>query len=353
MRKAALLAGVICIIFLVASYTLAQGTTTTTTTTGGGRLVANKAFLLDFGSYQKLVSAQVKKNNDQVNERMKNRKTYYTGLPIEKFKMEASDWQLDKWGIELNSSASSVLNIINSYVTNVKSKFWADRHKKYYGGQKIGGYNADSSSDVLGARIHFPTLRQNCWAKIKPPFDIYAYDEQGNVANAYNGVVDNVGQIKAISVWIKGRNYQNGFAVRLKNRLGNEVEYYLGTLYFDNWRELTWLNPNYIENPKDRTLIRLPLYPRSRPFVKFSCFVVYRQMDMPGGDFVLYVRNVRLTYDKAVADDAGDDINDEKVWGILAKARQKAKVIELSKLAERKVLLQQERAKLKKTKTTQ
>ena len=53
-------------------------------------------------------------------------------------------------------------------------------------------------------RIHFLTHRQNCWAKIHPPFEINAYDDKGGLANTNNGIVDNVGQIKNISVWVKG-----------------------------------------------------------------------------------------------------------------------------------------------------
>ena len=351
MRKATIITGIVLVAACMFLMTLAFAQTTTATT-DQGRLVANRAFVIDFGQYAAKMQAQIDKNNKLMEERNKSAAAQKRGLPTEEFKMEFSDWSLDKWEVELNSSAANILNNVLSYITNVKSDYWKKYYNQYYKGQRIGGYDEKSTEDVLGARIHFPTHRQNCWAKIHPPFELNAYDEKGDLANENNGIVDNVGQIKSVSVWVKGRNYENGFAVRLKDREGIEREYFFGNLLFDNWRELTWVNPNYIENPKDRVIARLPLYPRSRPYIKFTAFVIYRQMDSVGGDFVIYVRDLKLAYDKAIPDDEETDINDEKVWGILSKARLEEKDREMLKLAERKVLLKQEEAKLRNTKAT-
>lgn len=347
MRRANFVAGILVVFCLMLTSLAFSQTSNTNTDTSS--LVANRAFLIDFGMYAKRIADQMKKNEDI--KKQKQGQSALTGLPTENLKVTASDWTLAKWEIELNSSASSVRNNVLSYVTNVSSGYWSNNFKTIYKDTNIEGYSATADSTVLGARIHFPVHRQNCWAKIHPPFEFNAYDDNADVANQYNGVLDNVGQIKAISVWVKGRNYKHKLAIRLKDRENVEKEFMMGVLYFDNWRELTWINPNYIDQIKDRVLSRVPLYPRSRPFIKFACFVVYRQMDMLGGDFVIYIRDVKVQYDKAVQDE-DKDINDEKIWGILAKRRQAAKNREMLKLAEKKILLQQEKAKLKKARTT-
>jgi len=70
-------------------------------------------------------------------------------------------------------------------------------------------------------------------------------------------------------------------------------------------------------------------------------------MDSVGGDFVLYIRDVKMAYDKAIPDDIDkDDFQDENIWGILSKAREEEKERELLRLAERKTLLKQEESKL-------
>ncbi|HOG64205.1 MAG TPA: flagellar filament outer layer protein FlaA [Spirochaetota bacterium] len=347
MRKATRIAGIVLLAVCMFLMTLAYAQTVDATGSQSGRLVANRAFVIDFGQYESRMKAQIERNKKLIESR--TNASAARGLPTEKFTMEASDWALDKWEVELNSSASSIMNNVLSYVVKVGSPWWLNNAKRIYSGMagKLEGYNETPASNVLGVRIHFPTHRQNCWAKIHPPFEINAYDDKGGLANTNNGIVDNVGQIKSISVWVKGRNYDNGFAIRLKDREGIEREYYLGSLLFDNWRELTWVNPNYIENPKDRILQRLPLYPRSRPYIKFTSFVVYRQMDSVGGDFVLYIRDVKMAYDKAIPDDIDkDDFQDENIWGILSKAREEEKERELLRLAERKTLLKQEESKL-------
>ncbi|MDR2734992.1 MAG: flagellar filament outer layer protein FlaA [Spirochaetota bacterium] len=345
MRKAIILSGILLLLLSTLLITLAFAQTTTEP----GRLLANRAFILDFGQYPKRMQAQIEKTNKQMEER--NKQVPSRGLPSENFQMKYEDWAPDKWSVQLNSSAAHILNNVLSYATNYPSLYWQNNHKQLYNGQKIAGFDEAATSDVLAIRIHFPNNRQNCWAKIMPPFEFNAYDELGEVANEFNGVINNVGQIQSVSVWVKGRNYDFGFAARLKDRDGIEREYFFGSLLFDNWRELTWINPNYIENPRDRVLERLPLYPIHPPYIRFTSFVVYRQMDAFGGDFVMYIRDLKMAFDKAIPDE-DEDIDDEKVWGILAKARSEEKEREIQKLAEKRYLLEQEQAKLQRARDT-
>jgi len=352
MRRAIILSGVLLFLLSTLLITLAFAQTaqqTTPAAADSGRLLANRAFILDFGQYAKKIQAQIEKTNKLVEER--NKTVPKRGLPSENFQMKYEDWSLDKWTVQLNSSAAHILNNVLSYATNYPSKYWQDNFKQLYNGHRIAGMDDASTSDVLAVRIHFPSHRQNCWAKIMPPFEFNAYDEDGNVANEFNGVINNVGQIQSVSVWVKGRNYDFGFAARLKDRDGIEREYFFGSLLFDNWRELTWVNPNYIENPRDRILERLPLYPIYPPYIRFTSFVVYRQMDVFGGDFVMYIRDLKMAYDKAIPDE-DEDIDDEKVWGILAKARSEEKEVELQKLAEKRYLLEQEQARMQRARDT-
>lgn len=346
MRKAIILSGIVLFVLSTFLMTLAFAQQTTATTEQG-RLVANRAFILDFGQYEKRMQAQIEKSNRQMEERARVVPT--RGLPTENFQMNWEDWSLDKWIVQLNSSSAHILNTVLSYATNTSSEYWNRNHGQIYGGQRIAGFDEASTSQVLAVRIHFPTIRQNSWAKIMPPFQFNAYDDLGDIANEHNGVVENVGQIQNVSVWVKGRNYDMGFAARLRDRDGIEREYFFGSLLFDNWRELTWINPNYIESPRHRILERIPLYPIALPHIRFSCFVVYRQMDTFGGDFVMYIRDLKMSYDKAIPEEDEVDIDDEAVWGILARARREEKERELQRLAERRYLLQQEQAKLEST----
>lgn len=355
MKRAAVVAGIALVAVLLcagASFAIEPG-----------RLVANRAFIIDFGAYETRMSNTIQENMAEWQKNQKDKKVK-TGSPLEhsNFQMSPRDWMLDRWEVELNSSASSVLNNVLSYVTNVNSSNWATAHESYKG-QRIQGYDENVSkfytqdgnkgASVLGARIHFPHHRHNCWAKIKPPFELSAYSHSKKPANEFNGVVYNVGQIKSVSVWVKGRNYPYNLAVRLKDRDGVVREYYFSDpLAFDNWRLLTWVNPNYIENPRDRLLTRLPLYPKSMPYVKFMCFVIYRQMDQIGGDFVIYIRDLKIEYDKAIDDSDKKDIDDESVWGILKARQAKDRKREMLRLSEKKALLERERRKLENIKTT-
>lgn len=204
---------------------------------------------------------------------------------------------LSNWLVEVKSSGLRVPNIIKSQCLTVESKL----HKQ----------------TVMGVRINFPQTRQNDRAYIRPQFEIPVYDRRGNFTNISNGIVPNVGLIKDVSVWVKGRNYPFDFAVRMTDQDGKGHEFFFGNLFFDNWRKLTWVNPNYIDLIKDRVIIRKPMYPKELPFLKFSSFVVYRNMDQIGGDFVLYIKNVTIRYERHAADILEDDIDDEGVWKIL------------------------------------
>lgn len=216
---------------------------------------------------------------------------------------------LNKWKVQLNSSANNIENKVLSYCREVKTQ-------------------GQSAQTVLGIRIHFPTHSYNAWARISPPFPVKVYDELGNLINLENGVINNTGSIKKIKLSIAGRNFKNSVAIRLRDQNGDIKEYFMGSLFFNGWRTLEWSNPNYIETLNHRELFRLPLYPYEVPHLVFDSFVIYRNGDHIGGDFVTYIKGLTIEYDLAVEWPSSKeevDIFDEDVWNILkVKAAAKA-----------------------------
>jgi len=197
----------------------------------------------------------------------------------------------------------------------------------------------------------FSNCTFNSWAQIMPPFEIPFYeDAEGEEAGAGNkfvnkGVLRNVGTIKSISVRVTGRNFPHGFSISLKDGQEAVREMFLGYLDFDGWRTLTWGNPNYITDVKQRDLRRKPLYPETMPSIKFSHFTIYRHGSQIGGDFVTYIKDVQMVYDLAILE-TERDINDEAAWGILQTRRDAKRAAEVRRLGILQVLRHQEEIKM-------
>ncbi len=238
-------------------------------------------------------------------------------------------WKLDQWMVILTSSANTVENNIKSFTKKVPSK-------------KFG--------DVLGVRVHFPNWSYLSWAIIRPPFDFYVYYDNGDdvnpeksddADNSQTGVLVNVGQIKSISAWVYGLNYPHQVGIRIVNREDLMQEYFMGATYYDGWRKLVWMNPNYADDVRDRVLQRLPLYPKSFPYIRFDSYVVYKPEINPGGDFVIYFKDIKVNFDRAIVREELD-IDDEKAWGILSEIRLDKKNQELKTIGEQLYLREQE-----------
>ncbi len=234
---------------------------------------------------------------------------------------------LANWEIELASSSKTVVNRRYSYVLPAPVKDGATR----YGGET-----------VLGARIHFPDEPYNSWAIVKPPFSIPAYeksddqDAQGTKFDGY-GVVKNVGVLKSVTVDILGKNFPNGFGVILEDQNHEQQNIFMGYLDFDGWKTITWNNPNYIEDVRDRELSKSPLYPKAAPNLKLAGLVFYKDAAQEGGDFITYVKDIVLTYDKAFLE-LQTDIDDEALWGILGEREEARRNSEYERLGNKQVL---------------
>ncbi len=257
---------------------------------------------------------------------------------------------LPEWEVSLNASARTVESLGLSTVLAAPVR--EDATVPFAG------------SNVMGVRVVFPDWNSNAYAYIRPPFEIPAYepyssaDENGNRQEPTDeekasgktlfeegyGVVKNVGTIKSIRVTTMGMNYPEGLYVLLKDNDGVERRYFMGYLNFDGWKELTWNNPQYITEIRNREIRVYPIYPRGLPFVKFTGFQVTRDANHIGGNFIGYFKDVAIIYDKALLT-TDRDIADEDLWGIIGKKEKARQTAEMSKFGNKQVDRFLERAK--------
>jgi hypothetical protein len=327
---------------------------------------ADEAVLIDFSALKADIVA------DSVNQGkfLENRNTMmdFSGTAgasytDEQKKQMRTSLAIRNWDVVLASSSKSNLN--QSLSLTAEATVAADA-KRFAG------------LPVMGFRVHFPVADYNSWAKIAPPFEIPAFEpkatiddngvitpakDQGNsdpvnakltrFEGSYDantkittalGIVKNVGVIKSIAVTVKGLNFPHGLSVVLKDADGNDQTIFLGYLNFDGWKTIQWDNPAYVEDVRNRELRIFPLYPKSTPMVKFDGFIVTRDAAHEGGDFVCYVKDVKILYDKAVLE-TGRDIDDESVWGIVSKKESERQSIESKRFGAQQVLRYLEKTK--------
>jgi hypothetical protein len=261
-----------------------------------------------------------------------------TGFTDEERNAMKTSLAIENWEVALASSSRSVNNLRKSMTKAVLVNEDA---------VKFGG------ETVLGVRIHFPEDPFNSYALVKPPFEIPAYmkrtilqsdgtmieddaDMKGSKFDGY-GVIKNIGVVKSISVNVYGSNFPNGFGIILKDQNNREQQIFMNYLEFDGWRELIWNNPNYVTEVRDREIRNYPLYPRSEPMRKLVGLIFYKDAAQQGGDFIAYVKDITITYDKALLE-TSRDINEEEVWGILGEREEARRTYEFSKLGNLQVL---------------
>jgi hypothetical protein len=269
-----------------------------------------------------------------------------TGFTEEEKAMMKTSLAIDNWEVTLASSSSTVFNLAHSMTKEVPVREDATR----YAGER-----------VLGVRVHFPTEPYNSWAMVRPPFEIPFYmrkttvqddgtvvpDQEDMLRTKFDGygVVKNVGVIKSLSMNVLGLNYPHGVEIVLRDQDRREHTMFMGYLYFDGWRTLTWQNPNYITDVNDRELRRYPLYPKATPAMKLMGIRILRDKEQVGGDFITYVKDITMTYDKAVLT-LDMDVNNEEVWGILEQREESRRTAEFERLGEIQVLRTLERKKM-------
>lgn len=257
------------------------------------------------------------------------------GYTDEEKAMMKTSYAIKNWVVALNSSARSSVADRLTTVRSVDSAF--------------------RGTTVAGVRVHFPSSgSSNANATMRPPYPVPAMapnlllnneaDLEAEPRNYFDdnpyvnrGLLNNVGVIKMVEMNVRGLNFPHSVSVLLERIGGRVEEIPMGSLDFDGWKTLTWTNPSYAFEVRQRDLRRMPLYPYTVPYVKLNGIRFHRSGQHDGGDFIAYVQNVTLVYDKAVRDDVPVDIDDEAIWHIL-RSRELARMrLELRTLGERLV----------------
>lgn len=326
---------------------------------GAVGVFADEAVLIDFS----LLKADIIEDPVQQGKLTQNRATMIdfsstagASYTEDQKKMMRTSLAIPNWSVVLASSSRSAVTVPNSYAREAP----VSQEAKQFAGQT-----------VMGVRVSFPLEPFNSWARVTPPFEIPSFEPKADVADdgtitpkaagsggdpvnnrltrfegTYNadtkvqtalGVVKNVGVIKSVAVMVKGLNFPHGLSLILKDQDANEKVIFMGYLNFDGWRELRWDNPQYIRDVRNRELRIYPLYPKTSPFVKLGGILFSRDAAHEGGDFVAYIKDVKILYDKAILDPV-TDIDDEAVWGIVGVKEAERKRIESQRFGNSQVL---------------
>lgn len=264
------------------------------------------------------------------------------GIPKEELDELKTSLAVGNWEVDLASSSQYRENVLYSYTKEAAT----------IGDAADFEGEAMANKTVLAVRIHFPEPAFNSYAIVKPPFEIPAYmdkegDENKGKGDKFDniGILKNVGPIKEIQMVVGGRNFPHGIGVIFRNQDGEERTVFLGYLNYAGWKRLKWENPNYITDVRNRELMVFPLYPKSEPFIKFIGIIIYRDAAKTGGDFVAYVKDIKVKYDLAWKD-FELDINDEEVWGIMQQREEARRKAEIRRLGNLHVLRYLEKKKM-------
>jgi hypothetical protein len=302
-----------------------------------GSMFADEAVLIDFTK----LAADIMPDQDNVPTHNRQTMMDYSNVAGGSFTQEQksvmkTSLAIANWDVVLASSSRTVGNQILTYTAEAPSKQWGT---------------------VMGLRVHFPVEPFNSWAIVKPPFEIPAFEPQANVDDDGNiepaegndgitgpsrfeegyGVVKNVGTIKSVAVNAYGLNFPHGLSAIIIDNQGNQKPVFMGYVNYDGWGELRWDNPAYIQSVRNRELRLYPLYPTSTPFIKFGGFMVQRDAAKEGGDFIVYFKDVKVIFDKAVLD-TDRDIDDENLWHIIQDRETARKIWEMDRFGQNQVL---------------
>jgi hypothetical protein len=305
-----------------------------------GMLYADEEILIDFTKLAADIRVNTRSDDQRTDFNQNQRTMMEFGQGIgstytaDQRALMRTSLAITNWDIVFNSSAETIANVSSSLTKEAIS---------------------DQFGTVMGVRVHYPLGPSYAKATIRPPFEIPAYewgevDDSGNITSSREyvatepsrfeegyGVVKNVGTIRSVSVQVYGLNFPHGLNVILIDSQGNEKLCFMGYLNFDGWAELTWNNPQYIMEVRNRDLRLYPLYPWTTPFIKFGGFRLDRDADAIGGDFITYFKEVRVIFDKAVLD-ADRDINDEQTWQIIWTRETENRLREMEKFGEAQLL---------------
>lgn len=182
---------------------------------------------------------------------------------------------------------------------------------------------------VLGVKIKFPSYNYDMFVNIEPPF----MPDTSNPAFNNNGVLDNVGIVRSAYITVYGLYQPEKLYLVTEDDDGATHEFGFGSLYYIGWRTLEWINPDYIYDVRDREIDRRPLYPRASSKRRFKSIIIQRSALNGTTDFVTYIKDVALTYDKAINNDLFNDIANEETWRIIEDSYSQRERLMIKKAA--------------------
>ncbi|MCL2294535.1 MAG: flagellar filament outer layer protein FlaA [Spirochaetes bacterium] len=303
----------------------------------GATSFANEAVLIDFSQ----LAADFPADNPTENARTMIDFSAQAGTSFsdaERALMRTS-LALNNWEVRL---APSARRIMNQSLTMAREVPVLETARRFPGDR------------VLGVRVNFPNEPFNSWASIRPPFEIPAYmrratiDDQGNIIEDETdrhgsrfvdgfGVVKNVGILRTVSMTMYGSNFPHGIEIVLRDHNNRDQVIFMDYMQFEGWRTLTWRNPNYISDVRQRALRPTPLYPRASPHVKLIGLNIRKDAMQEGGDVIAYIRDISITFDRAV-NEFQRDIDEEAVWGIMTAREEARRTHEFRRLGTIQVL---------------
>ena len=224
---------------------------------------------------------------------------------------------LDRWQVKLSSSSNFLENRNSSQVVAYQVKEASSR----FAGER-----------VMAVTFTLPTLRIHSQARIVPEFTIPSYsltpgtDLQQDISQPATqrmgqflgkGVLRNVGTIRSIIATVYGRRFPISLTIEAEHTDIGARSYSMGSLQFSGWQDLIWNNANYIEDVRKRSYTNEPDYPRGMPSMVLSALRLDRTnqaVDPNSTQFVFYIKEIRVVYDKDVSETFDSEIDDEQIW---------------------------------------
>ncbi|MBN2651907.1 MAG: hypothetical protein JXR63_05940 [Spirochaetales bacterium] len=257
----------------------------------------------------------------------------YSLSPADKQKLFLS-FSIANWRVVLDPTARNTYRVNKSQVREAVSKGGIDT------GLASGPVTVEDTT-VMGFRAIFPDDANGYYADITPPSDIPVYykNEAGEfIFQEGRGVIMNIGFIKSVSVSFNGRNYPMNLEIILINQNRELMVIPMGALDFLGWKNLSWVNPQYVQEAYNRDVNFGPVYPQSIPYWKLHSVRIRKNAQFPGGNFIGYIKDIKVVYDQAVVAPYRN-IDDEEVWQIREEEGMFNTEFELRKLARQRVKL--------------
>lgn len=217
------------------------------------------------------------------------------------------------------------------YLSTVSS----DIHYKEGTKLAVNGAPSAQYGNILGSIIYFPAHAAH--ADIMLPYS------SPNSDNKF-GLIENVGAIKSVKVTTYGGNYDATLILAFEDGEGKVTKVNMGSLNFNGYKEdYIWNNPEYIQDPKNRSLSTHPAYPSGIPYMKLVYIEVHKNTTDVDNYVCLYLKDIQVIYDKATLEDVRD-VDDESLWGLNSKNNKEIESKTKSAL-DTKTKLRQDEAK--------